>query len=59
MTDLHSLRKAEEILKNLWLSTEMNSKAVILVRNKTDLARAREVLIDSKCLIFSFHFQCI
>ena len=58
MTDLHSLKKAEEILKNLLLSTEMNSKAVILVGNKTDLVRAREVLIDGKYLIFYLFIPC-
>ena len=41
-----SLREAKMILKSLSLSGELNSKSVILVGNKTDLVRAREVLID-------------
>ena len=55
LTDPKSLRKAEETLKNLSLLGEINTKAVILVGNKTDLVRAREVLIDGKYLIFSLY----
>ena len=51
LTDAKSLRKAKETLKNLALLGEMNTKAVILVGNKTDLVRAREVLIDGMYLI--------
>ena len=46
LANLASLREAKMILKSLSLSGELNSKAVILVGNKTDLVRAREVLID-------------
>ena len=46
VANLASLREAKMILKSLYLSGELNSKSVILVGNKTDLVRAREVLID-------------
>ena len=46
LANLASLREAKMILISLSLSGELNSKAVILVGNKTDLVRAREVLID-------------
>ena len=48
VTDLHSLREAETLLQSLWQSGHLNTKAVIVVGNKIDLARAREVPIDGE-----------
>ena len=48
VTDLHSLREAETLLQGLWQSGHLNTKAVIVVGNKIDLARAREVPIDGE-----------
>ena len=51
VANLASLREAKMILISLSLSRELNSKAVILVGNKTDLVRAREVLIDGNIFV--------
>ena len=46
VTDLGSLRVAEDLLQGLWQSSLLNTKAVIVVGNKIDLVRTREVPID-------------
>ena len=46
VTDLGSLREAEDLLQGLWQSSLLNTKAVIVVGNKIDLVRTREVPID-------------
>ena len=51
VTDLDSLREGETLLKSLWQSGHLNTKAVIVVGNKTDLVRAREVPIDGEYCI--------
>ena len=48
VTDLDSLREAETLLQTLWQSGHLNTKSVIVVGNKIDLARAREVPIDGE-----------
>ena len=48
VTEKESLNEAEEILEDLWQSGDLNTKAVILVGNKTDLVRTRKVPIDGK-----------
>ena len=48
VTEKESLNEAEEILEDLWQSGDLNTKAVILVGNKTDLVRTRQVPIDGK-----------
>ena len=52
VTETGSVKEAEDILKNLWQSGELNTKAVIIVGNKTDLVRTRQVPIDGKCLYY-------
>ena len=53
------------MLKSLWQSGHLNTKAVIVVGNKTDLVRAREVPIDGEyCIglysrIYSSEARCI
>ena len=39
---------SEQILQKLWQSGDLNTKAVIVVGNKTDLVRTREVAIDGE-----------
>ena len=51
VTDLDSLREGETLLQSLWQSGHLNTKAVIVVGNKTDLVRAREVPIDGEYCI--------
>ena len=46
VTEADSLKEAEEILHKLWQSGHLNTKTVIVVGNKTDLVRTREVPID-------------
>ena len=53
MTEAASVKDAEDILEDLWKSGDLNHKAVILVGNKTDLVRTREVHIDGRYLIYS------
>ena len=48
LTNPVSLREAELILQKLWQSGDLNTKAVIVVGNKTDLVRTREVAIDGE-----------
>ena len=48
VTEKESLNEAKEILEDLWQSGDLNTKAVILVGNKTDLVRTRQVPIDGK-----------
>ena len=48
LTNPVSLREAEQILQKLWQSGDLNTKAVIVVGNKTDLVRTREVAIDGE-----------
>ena len=50
LTNPVSLREAEQILQKLWQSGDLNTKAVIVVGNKTDLVRTREVAIDGQFL---------
>ena len=57
VTDTGSMRQAEEILNNLWKSGELNSRAVIMVGNKTDLVRTRQVPIDGESL--QSHLCCL
>ena len=51
LTNPVSLREAEQILQKLWQSGDLNTKAVIVVGNKTDLVRTREVAIDGQFLL--------
>ena len=53
VTENSSLKEAEEILQKLWQSGHLNTKTVIIVGNKTDLVRTREVPIDGNYL-YSF-----
>ena len=46
VTDSATLREAEALLQSLWQSGHLNTKAVIVVGNKIDLVRNREVPID-------------
>ena len=46
VADTATLREAEDILYKAWKSGNLSTKVVIVVGNKTDLARAREVAID-------------
>jgi len=55
VTDLDSLKEAETLLQGLWQSGHLNTKAVIVVGNKIDLARAREVPIDEARRVASSH----
>jgi hypothetical protein len=48
VTDTGSVKEAEEILQNLWQSGDLNTKAVIMVGNKSDHVRTRQVQIDGK-----------
>ena len=48
MTEAATVKEAEDILEDLWKSGDLNHKAVILVGNKTDLVRTREVHIDGR-----------
>jgi Rad/Gem-related GTP binding protein 1 len=48
VTDRSSLREAKELLQRIWQCGDLNTKAVIVVGNKTDLVRTREVTIDGK-----------
>ena len=48
LTSSASLREAELILQKLWQSGDLNTKVVIVVGNKTDLVRTREVAIDGE-----------
>ena len=48
VTEAGSVKEAEDILQNLWKSGELNTKANIIVGNKTDLVRTRQVPIDGK-----------
>lgn len=48
VVDRKTLKVAEEILLYLWKSDYMSSKAVILVGNKADLERKREVPMVGK-----------
>ena len=52
-TENSSLKEAEEILQKLWQFGHHNTKTVIIVGNKTDLVRTREVPIDGNYL-YSF-----
>ena len=46
LTSSVSFREAELIMQKLWQSGDLNTKVVIMVRNKTDLVRTIEVPID-------------
>ena len=46
LTSSVSFREAELIMQKLWQSGDLNTKVVIMVGNKTDLVRTREVPID-------------
>ena len=48
VTDASTLREAEALLQTLWQSGHLNTKAVIVVGNKIDLVRNREVPIDGE-----------
>jgi len=48
VTDKNSFRNAAEILRYLWQEGFTQEKAVILVGNKSDLARARIISIHGK-----------
>ena len=45
VVDDSTLREGEEILQYLWRTNCMSDKAVIVVGNKTDLVRTRQVNI--------------
>lgn len=46
--DMQSFKTAEDILLYLWKNDYMASKGVILVGNKADLERRREIPASSK-----------
>ena len=48
LTSSASLWEAELVLQKLWQSGDLNTKVVIVVGNKTDLVRTREVAIDGE-----------
>ena len=48
MTDPTSAEEAEKVLEEIYKFGNLNSKSVILVGNKTDLVRTREVHIDGR-----------
>lgn len=60
VVDRKTLKVAEEILLYLWKNDYMCSKAVILVGNKADLERKREVPMvgeyENMCILF---FLCV
>ena len=47
-TQLGSFKTTLHILQKPWKSGDLNTKVVIVVGNKTDLVRTREVAIDGK-----------
>ena len=47
VTDSDSLGEAEEILQYLWKTGSLNTRATIVVGNKADLVRSRQVPIDA------------
>ena len=55
LTSSVSFREAELIMQKLWQSGDLNSKVVIMVGNKTDLVRTREVPIDG--WYFEFFYE--
>ena len=55
LTSSVSFREAELIMQKLWQSGDLNTKVVIMVGNKTDLVRTREVPIDG--LYFELFYQ--
>eukprot|EP00095_Tigriopus_kingsejongensis_P003006 maker-scaffold170_size291898-snap-gene-0.14 protein:Tk03006 transcript:maker-scaffold170_size291898-snap-gene-0.14-mRNA-1 annotation:"flocculation protein flo11-like isoform x1" len=55
VVDNETLAEAEEILQYLWRTNCMTDKAVIMVGNKTDLVRSRQVnIVDAKALATSY-----
>ncbi|XP_059089363.1 uncharacterized protein LOC131885351 isoform X3 [Tigriopus californicus] len=55
VVDNETLGEAEEILQYLWRTNCMNDKAVIMVGNKTDLVRSRQVnIVDAKAIATSY-----
>lgn len=48
---MKSFKMAEDILLYLWKNDYMSSKGVILVGNKADLERRREIPATSKYLL--------
>jgi len=59
VTDRPSFRGASDILRYLWQEGVTQEKAVILVGNKCDLARARVVTTQGKCLpTFTIYHYC-
>ena len=55
LTSSVSFREAELIMQKLWQSGDLNTKVVIMVGNKTDLVRTREVPIDG--WYYGFFYQ--
>ena len=54
VTDYTSFKDAEDFLEELFRAGDLLYKAVVLVGNKTDLVRAREVPIDGKIIQAAF-----
>ena len=48
VTDSTSLVETEEVLQYLWKTGSINTRATIVVGNKADLVRTREVPIDGE-----------
>ena len=46
VADVDTFKEAERILEDLWRSGDLEHKTVVLVGNKTDLVRARQVQIE-------------
>ena len=56
ITDRDSFKFAEEILKYLWQESCIKEKVVILVGNKVDLARSRNIRCEGKNINYFLHF---
>jgi len=55
--DKQSFKMAESVLERLWMSEVVGAKAVILVANKTDLVRGRQVTTEGKRNVRPFGFR--
>ena len=53
LTSSLSFREAELIMQKLWQSGDLNTKVVIMVGNKTDLVRKREVPIEGEYFVMA------
>ena len=57
VTDKESIKEAAMIMEELWQSGDINTKSIILVGNKSDLVRTRQVPIDGILILLFFSFS--